>query len=246
MPYIELNYDMPIPNEYLVDHSFSEGKTIPCNYHGPDKLWLHIEKETGKEKYGPLTAEDMADGRPCPLDCYFYELDCIEYPLIAQLRAPIINELQDDFTERKPHPQSPKIDGYPQYTYGWPLKPEDVWDRFSVQIIDGKPAIKAFSVAQRMFGKDTLMPWDNVRAKRDMDLRLSDAQVAEDMPQSLKDEYFAYRQLLRDFPTVMQENNVPPHIAYFMMPEHPHNSLPTMGDRMGTYSAPTESPKGVI
>lgn len=222
MPYIEMTYDLPLPNEYLVDHSFSEGKTREATYHGPDKLWLHIEKETGREKYGPLTAEDKADGRPIPLDCYLYELDCTKYPLIAQLRAPVINELQEDFTEYKEHPQSPVIEGYPQYKFGWPLKPQDIFNRFSVRVVDGVPTISAFTVAERLFDKPILYTWDDIRAKRDKELDNSDGQVAPDMPESLKQEFQEYRQLLRDLPSTLEAAGVPPHIAFFMFPIHPH------------------------
>lgn len=222
MPYIEMTYDLPLPNEYLVDHSFSEGKTREATYHGPDKLWLHIDKETGVEKYGPLTAEDIADGRPVPADCYLYELDCTKYPLIAQLRAPVINELQEDFTGRVIHPESPVVEGYPQYSYGVPLKPQDVFNKFSVRIVDNVPIISAFTVAQRLFDKEHLLTWDEIRSKRDKELETSDGQLPFDAPDSLKEEFMSYRQLLRDLPTKLQEANVPAHIAFFMFPEHPH------------------------
>lgn len=222
MPYIEMTYDLPLPNEYLVDHSFSEGKTREATYHGPDKLWLHIDKETGVEKYGPLTAEDLADGRPVPADCYLYELDCTKYPLIAQLRAPVINELQEDFTERVTHPESLLVEGYPQYTYGIPLKPQDIFNKFSVRIVDNVPIISAFTISQRLFDKEQLLTWDEIRSKRDRELETSDGQVAIDMPDSLKEEFKTYRQLLRDLPSTLEAAGVPAHIAFFMFPEHPH------------------------
>lgn len=222
MAFISITYDLPLPNEYLVDHSFSEGKTREATYNGPDKIYLQMNKETHKEQYGPLTLEDLSDGRPIPIDCYLLEVSALEYPLICQLRAPIVNELQEDFTERVPHPQSPVIEGYPQFTYGVPLKPQDIFNRFSVRVENGKLTIDPFTVAQRLGDRNTLVDWIDLREKRDRELELSDGQVAPDMPQSVRDEFMAYRQLLRDFPAVMEANNVPPHIAYYMFPEHPH------------------------
>ena len=231
MAYISFTYDLPLPNEYLVDHSFSEGKTREATYNGPDKIYLQMSKETHKEMYGPLTIEDLSDGRPIPIDCYLLEVDALTYPLICQLRAPVVNELQEDFTQTVPHPQSPEIEGYPRYTYGLPLKPQDIFNRFSVRLENGELKIDSFTVAQRLSDRNTLVDWIDIRQKRDKELEMSDGQVAEDMPQNVKDEFKAYRQLLRDFPAKMEEAGVPAHIAYYMFPEHPHARKPTAGSR---------------
>lgn len=223
MAFISITYDLPLPNEYLVDHSFSEGKTRETTYNGPDKIYLQMNKETHKEMYGPLTIEDLSDGRPIPIDCYLLEVDALEHTLICQLRGPIVNELQEDFTGSVPHPQSPVIEGYPQYTYGVPLKPQDIFNRFSVRVENGQLKIDAFTVPQRLADRNTLVDWIDLREKRDKELELSDGQVAPDMPQDVRDDFLAYRQLLRDFPAVMEANNVPAHIAYYMFPEHPHS-----------------------
>ena len=223
MAFISITYDLPLPNEYLVDHSFSEGKTREATYNGPDKIYLHMNKETHKEMYGPLTIEDLSDGRPIPIDCYLLEVDALEHTLICQLRGPIVNELQEDFTGSVPHPQSPVIEGYPRYTYGVPLKPQDIFNRFSVRVENGQLKIDAFTVPQRLADRNTLVDWIDLREKRDKELELSDGQVAPDMPQNVRDDFLAYRQLLRDFPAVMEANNVPAHIAYYMFPEHPHS-----------------------
>jgi hypothetical protein len=223
MAFISITYDLPLPNEYLVDHSFSQGKTREATYNGPDKVYLQINKETHKEMYGPLTIEDLSDGRPIPADCYLLEVDALEYPLICQLRGAIMNETQEDFTHSVPHPQSPIVEGYPRYTYGVPLKPQDIFNRFSVRVENGVPKIDAFTVAQRLADRNTLVDWIDLREKRDKELEQSDGQVSEDMPQNVKDEFIAYRQLLRNFPQAMEAANVPAHIAYYMFPEHPHS-----------------------
>ena len=62
MAYISFDFEFPLPNDFLVDHSQSQGKTKTMTYHGPDKIFLYIDKETGKEKYGPVTEDDLADG----------------------------------------------------------------------------------------------------------------------------------------------------------------------------------------
>jgi hypothetical protein len=221
MPMISMTYELPLPNEFLVDHSQSEGKTRTCTYDGPDKLYLYIG-EDGKENHGPVTAEDLADGRPCPADATLFEIDCTTYPLICQLRGPIVPYTQETRgAESVPHPQSPVIEGYPQFKYSLPLFPEDIYNRYSVKIIDGQPTLQVWTATQKLLDRDDPMTWDDIREHRNKLLSNSDAQIAEDMPEHVKDVWKAYRQKLRDLPTVMQDNNVPPGIAYYMFPHTP-------------------------
>ena len=68
----------------------SDGNQRDQTYDGPDKIYLQINAE-GKEVYGPLTEDDIADGRPKPLDVVqWYEVDCARsdlHTLICQLRG---------------------------------------------------------------------------------------------------------------------------------------------------------------
>ena len=79
-----------------------------------------------------------------------------------------------------------------------------------------------------MYGNSlTELPdWEFVRKRRDKMLASADGRVSEDMPDSLKQQWFTYRQRLRDLPSVMQANNVPAHIALMMFPEDPDSLLP--------------------
>lgn len=217
-----------LPNEYLVDHSFSQGKTRKYTYWGPDVLFLQISKETQKEAYGPLTEDDLKDGRPIPLDCYLFKITAEEYPLIMQLRAPIIDEKQEPRNlSQAPHPWSPEIEGYRRFTYSTPIMPDDIFNKLSVEIVNDIPTIKHFSVNEKLIGREGEVTWDDIRKQRNSMLEGSDGQIAEDMPEYLKQEFKQYRQLLRDFPDVMKANNVPPIIARLMLPDHPHAKRPT-------------------
>jgi hypothetical protein len=221
MPMISMTYELPLPNEFLVDHSQSEGKTRTCTYDGPDKIYLYIG-EDGLENHGPVTAEDLADGRPLPADATLFEIDCTTYPLICQLRGPVVPHTQETRSpEHVPHPQSPVIEGYPQFKYSLPLFPEDIYNRYSVKIIDGQPTLQVWTAIQKLLDRDDPMTWDDIRDHRNKMLSNSDSQIAEDMPEDVKDVWKAYRQKLRDLPTVMQANNVPPSIAYYMFPNTP-------------------------
>ena len=87
---IEQGWQLSLPNDFLTDHSFSDGKYRDQTYDGPDKSYLQIGAD-GKELYGPLTEDDIADGRPKPLDVVqWYEVDCARsnlHTLICQLRG---------------------------------------------------------------------------------------------------------------------------------------------------------------
>jgi hypothetical protein len=221
MTMISITYELPLPNEFLVDHSQSEGKTRTCTYDGPDKIYLYIG-EDGLENHGPVTAEDLADGRPLPADATLFELDCTTYPLICQLRGPIVPHTQETRGQYMvAHPHSPVIEGYPQFEYALPLFPEDIYNRYTVKIIEGQPTLQVFTATQKLLDRDDPMTWDDIRDHRDKMLRNSDSQIAEDMPEDVKEVWKIYRQKLRDLPTVMQENNVPPGIAYYMFPHTP-------------------------
>jgi hypothetical protein len=105
--------------------------------------------------------------------------------------------------------------------YSLPLFPEDVYNRYSVKIIDGQPTLQVWTAIQKLLDRDDPMTWDDIRDHRNKMLSNSDSQIAEDMPENVKDVWKAYRQKLRDLPTVMQANNVPPSIAYYMFPNTP-------------------------
>jgi hypothetical protein len=221
--YISVEFDLQLPNEFLVDHSTTEGKTRKFTYHGPEKIWLQIG-EDGRESHGPLTAEDIADGRPVPADVVeWYEVDCRTNPLICQLRGPIINDLQEtrDDGESTIHPGSPLIDGYPQFSYQTPLIPDDIYNRYSVRLVDGELVVDRLSVEKKLLDKDEFLTWDDIRDHRNSLLEGSDGKVTEDMPEDLKEQWKQYRQKLRDLPDVMQSAGVEPSIAFYMFPDSP-------------------------
>ena len=226
MNIIHVEYDLSLPNEFLVDHSQSEGKSRKSTYDGPDKIYLQIG-EDGIEKYGPLTEDDIADGRPMPADVVeWFEVDCSENPLICQLRGQPIDELEEEYTGEEFHPGSPEIPGFPRYSYGTPLMPMDVYDKFSVRVVDGQIKVDTWSVPKKMLDKNDFLTWDDLRKHRNNILSGSDGKIAEDMPEEMKEAWKEYRQTLRDFPDIMLANGVEPSIAYYMIPNAPFGADP--------------------
>ena len=222
MANISVEFDLSLPNSFLVDHSQTEGKTRKFTYHGPDKIYLQLG-EDGTEKHGPLSEEDIDDGRPIPADVVdWYEVDCSTNPLICQLRGPIIDELQEERDgEEVPHPGSPLIEGYPQLKYQLPLMPDDIYDRRSVKLVDGTLTVREWAVAEKLLDKQEFLTWDDVRKHRNQLLEGSDSRVTTDMPTELQDAWKAYRQKLRDLPAVMEAAGVEPSVAFYMFPDQP-------------------------
>jgi len=218
---ISVEFDLPLPNNFLVDHSFSENKSRKYTYHGPDKIYLQIG-EDGTEKHGPLEAADIIDGRPIPADVVdWFEVDCKENPLICQLRAGIINDLQEDYTDKVPHPDSPDVPGYDRFYYHTPIMPDDIFDRWSIKVVDDILTVHAYTLNEKLHDRDEDITWDMIRDHRNGMLKQSDTAVAPDMPEELKQGWIEYRQILRDLPKTLQDAGVPPGIAYFMVPNVP-------------------------
>lgn len=230
MPLISVDYEYNLPNSYMVDHTFTEGKTRATTYDGPERIFLIVNNETGKEEFGPVTPENLADGRPLPLGCRYVEIDCVTNPLICQLRAPIIDEAEDEHTSSEPHPQSPLIPGYPQYIIQTPILVRNIYDKFRITVNeDDTLNVPVYTVNEALFGVgafEELPDWNFVRAKRNKEITKSDGRIGEDMPQVLKDKWIAYRQLLRDLPDALKD--VPPWIALKMFPVDPDNENPAV------------------
>ena len=231
---ISHNWKLKLPNSFLVDHSFSDAKERDQTYDGPDKIYLQIGAD-GKEHYGPLTEDDIADGRPKPADVVqWYEIDCARsdlHTLICQLRGPVINEKEEDrdLSEDVPHPGSPDLsaDGYERFIYGSVLYPDDIYNEQSIVVANPGSAgpddisIQAFTPREKINGVDLDKTWDMVRQHRNRELDNSDGKVTEDMPDSLKNKWKTYRQQLRDLPAKMQAAGVEPNIADMMFPIQP-------------------------
>tara|TARA_Y100001934_G_C12371511_1_gene786588 strand:- start:489 stop:1193 length:705 start_codon:yes stop_codon:yes gene_type:complete len=226
---IRVEYDLALPNEFLVDHSLSKKKSRKAVYDGPDKIYLQIGAD-GTEVGGPLTEDDIADGRPMPADAVdWFEVDCATNPLICQLRGPVVNELEEEYTGEQVHPGTPVVEGYPQFSYGTPIMPEDLYDKSRLTLKDGKLEVHRYSVVEKLLDRTEDLTWDDIRQKRNESLEGCDSKQASDMPAALADEWKSYRQRLRDLPAVLEAAGVSPNLAYYMFPEAPQVSTPKNG-----------------
>ena len=241
-------YKLKLPNSFLVDHSFSDGKERDSNYDGPDKIYLQIGAD-GKEKYGPLTEDDIADGRPKPLDVEeWFEVDCAASDLnalICQLRGPVIDEREEERgTGDYWHPGSPDLGSdYGRLGYSLPLMPDDIYNVDSLTVSGGKITIDAFTPREKINGVDKDKTWDDVREQRNQALTASDGDIAEDMPEEMKTKIKAWRQRLRDFPKTMLDNGIEPNVASMMLPNNPmHVDPASQEEEPGSPSDPWAPP----
>lgn len=222
MPYISVEYEYNLPNEYLVDHNQDQGNKRTTTYDGPDKIYLIVDNETGKEAFGPVTEEDLSDGRPLPLGCRYVEVDCSENPLICQLRAPVIDEQEEVHTGETGHRLAPDVPGYFNFRYATPLLPKDVYDWLNITVSsDNVVTAELKTINEALYGRELPTPtWDDIRRKRTYDLKHSDGATSADMPQSILDAWAEYRQLLRDLPDKL--GHIDPKFVIKMFPENPH------------------------
>lgn len=229
---ISHSWKLKLPNDFLVDHSFSDNKERTTTYDGPDKIYLQLGSD-GKEKYGPLTEDDIADGRPRPADVVeWFEVDCAANDtntLICQLRGPVIDEKEEERgTGEVVHAGSPDVGSeYPRFSYATPLMADDIYNFESIKKnASNQLEISAFTVKEKINGADIDLTWDNIRSIRNRNLEASDGSVATDMPTSMQDDWKAYRQKLRDFPKTMLDAGVHPNIAQNMFPQDPSYQEP--------------------
>ena len=226
---IELDFEFNLPNQHCVDHSQSEGKTRTATYDGPDKIFLIVNNNTGKEEMGPITETEKSDGRPVPEDCRYVEVDCITNPLVCQLRAPVIDEMEEDYTGLEHPPGVVDIPGFMKFHYQVPLRPQDVYDPLDITVDENDNIhLTKRSLSWAIMGVDgeaRLPNWDDVRNKRMQLIKNSDSEITDDMPEDLRAKWMDYRQRLRDWPGLMQEAGVPPEFAYNMEPIDPASEV---------------------
>ena len=232
MAMVEFTWTMNLPNEFMVDHTFTNGKTRQCVYDGPDKIYLIINNETGIQESGPITQLEKDDGRPVGKDCRYVEVDCITNPLVCQLIGPIIDEEEEDYDGEAFPPGVKEIAGHNKFSYQTPLRPRDVYEVESIKVDkDDNITMDAVTLPQAVMGGGERLPdWPDVRAKRMQLLKNSDSEIVDDMPTELKTKWQNYRQALRDWPATMINAGIPAWAAYNMEPIGPANEIEPDGD----------------
>ena len=179
-----VTYDVPDEFEQAVPTK-ALGKTSTQSYDGPETLILWIDKET-KDIEQTWDKDDYTD-RPVPSNCEVAELNAD-----TDENAIKIGILFGGFAERKLYEVAV---GPVEDDNAVIVDPSDPRMIFSENdIIDDytKPLV---------FRTDFRRQTDEfIREERNAKLKQSDGRIADDMPESVKAEWMAYRQKLRDIP----------------------------------------------
>lgn len=215
----ETTFTYPIPDDFR-ENTFTKGLTGTYTYKGPRFLTFEINKETGKESGWCLTTQRELE-RPCPLDCERVQIDCSleENGLLCEIANDQGREDAVEFRANREwtiYFEAPE--GYTSIEKPLEYEPRDIYDEFNItyDFETGK-----FNVPVHDWATDHKidLTWDEIRQVRDKMLKDTDGAYTDDVPQSIKDKWIKYRQLLRDLPDALAE--FPPFIAGQMFPPHP-------------------------
>ena len=179
-----VTYDVPDEFEQAVPTK-ALGKTSTQSYDGPSTLILWIDKET-KDIEQTWDKDDYTD-QPVPLNLEVKELNAD-----TDENAIKIGILFGGFAERKLY----------EVAVG-PVEDDNVVivDPSDPRMIFSENDIIDDYTKPLVFRTDFRRQTDEfIREERNAKLKQSDGRIADDMPESVKAEWMAYRQKLRDIP----------------------------------------------
>lgn len=185
-------YEMP--DDYLHQTKVL-GKSASWTYKGPSKIWIFINKETNKIVMGQyFTEEEDGATYPTPPEYIKVEIDAEQNPLIATLM---------DAGERVDYATLPQhSETMPDGTvYSRPLNPAPD-HTFETVDIEYDTATNSFK--KPFPWKKPHMTWEGIRRARNGALDYSDPRINDDTPAALKQEWEAYKQVLRDLPKLYE------------------------------------------
>ena len=179
-----VTYDIPDEFEQAVPTK-ALGKTSTQSYDGPSTLILWIDKET-KDIEQSWDKDDYTD-RPVPLN-----LDVKELNADTDENTIKIALLFGGFAERKLYEVAVGPVADDNIVIVDPSDPRMIYSENDIIDDYTKPLV---------FRTDFRRQTDEfIREERNAKLKQSDGRIADDMPESVKAEWMAYRQKLRDIP----------------------------------------------
>ena len=179
-----VTYDVPDEFEQAVPTK-ALGKTSTQSYDGPSTLILWIDKET-KDIEQSWDKDDYTD-RPVPLN-----LDVKELNADTDENTIKIALLFGGFAERKLYEVAVGPVADDNIVIVDPSDPRMIYSENDIIDDYTKPLV---------FRTDFRRQTDEfIREERNAKLKQSDGRIADDMPESVKAEWKAYRQKLRDIP----------------------------------------------
>lgn len=227
--YCNKTFTYKVPDEWR-GNTFNLGKTRTFTYKGPRFLTFEIDKNTGRESGWCLYRPEELE-RPCALDCIRVTIDATESDEMALL-AEIANDQgdPDQVNFRMSREWVVKFQAPEGYQSIWEPKddevePRDIYDEFDItyDFETGEFNLPVKDLERE--GWRTDITWDDVREHRNKLLINTDGKISEDMPDSVKQIWLNYRDLLRNLPTALAE--FPAHVAAHMFPKEPGYDPPS-------------------
>ena len=214
---IQKDFSYNLPDDYLTQTN-ADGNTANAKYNGPDKIWIFIDKDTGRSDTSRLVLTEEENGAdfPVPEDQYKVEIDCDADPVMCSLfdaqtewdtvvgQTNIVVDLPDGTTYERPDPTD--VD----HTYELD---ECVYNKDGT-LTDGKYTGGTWT----MKWKQPWTSWDQLIIVRNNMLAGSDSKIADDMPDATKALWTAYRTKLRDLPALFKHGEAdefPAHMVNF-------------------------------
>lgn len=215
---IEQTFTYDLPDDYLAQTS-SEGRTATATYNGPDKIWVFIDRDTGRSDTSRLVLTDEEDGAdyPVPEDQYKVEINCATDPVLCSLfdakvewdtvqgQTNIVVNLPDGTTYERPDPTD--VD----HTYELDMC---TYNMDGTLDENGKYTGGTWT----MQWKQPWTSWEQLIIVRNNALAGSDSKIADDMPEATKQKWLDYRQKLRDLPALFghgTDEEIPAYMVNF-------------------------------
>ena len=185
---IEKTFTYDLPDEYLHQTNTLK-KTAEWTYTGPDKLWIFVNKETGKiNSRFHYTERDNGADVPTPEEFIKVLVDAEKDPLIASLfHVEVIYGEMEHTVEHLPN----------DTTYGVPIPvpPDHTYEMTEIEYDADTGKFK-----KPYPWKKPHITWEQLIEVRDNILKSTDS-VYRAASDEMKPKWAEYRQLMRDLPT---------------------------------------------
>ena len=212
---ITKTFTYDLPDDYLAQTN-TEGKTATADYNGPDKIWVFIDRDSGRSDTSRLVLTDEEDGAdfPVPEDQYKVEVDCATDPVLCSLfdakiewdtvqgQTNIVVNLPDGTTYERPDPTD--VD----HTYELDMCAYNMDGTLTDGVYTGG--------TWTMQWKQPWTSWEQLIIVRNNALAGSDSKIADDMPAATKQKWLDYRQALRDLPATFGHGTAEEFPAYMV------------------------------
>lgn len=185
---ITKTFTYSVPNEPGVS-DFSDNLQVNASYIGEQELYVFIDTETKKLTNRTPLPKDLGDDINPPFNCEKILVDANVDPIVASIVYPERFTITDDVSTVTVNTIGDHV-----YEYEWPSTVHNALDIYETTYDENT---NTWTYVHHLEEND----WEGIKRERDALLDSSDAKVAPDMPEELRNQWIAYRQALRDLPT---------------------------------------------